>query len=864
LSPELKRIRWRLIILSVLALVLSLGTFYATQGPYAFSDDQCTWKVEKGRIMIREILPGGVAEEAGVLEGDQLVAIQGKTFKGNQAGLREAQNLINARTEGTVLVYTVIRVVDGQPQTLYLPLRLVKPLDLGRLILMATGLLFWMLGLLVVASSPQRKVSRLFFYLSLAFLLFPAGRLAFQGNVPGWLLFCIVVTAFTVRAVLPPLLIQFFLRFPYPFPQRRNHRLIKGLYAYFIADAAANGVITLLRQGGDGLFKALGLDRAPAWLAEQGRAFQVAGLVSNTIYLLALAVAVVLFLRGTFKLDPRRRRSVLPALLVALAVGVDLLALNTLTLLPRFQTLIFQRQAWVFLLPVPLLPLAFAYAVVRHGLFDIRRTILRWISYFAILGTVVALYFAALAWVFGRTLSSIPPAWAGVLVGLSALPIGWALRRLLLVLRRFFRRDLHTARQVLLGSLRESQLRLSDDAFLRVFTEALKEAFRPSALHVQPIAGGALTLPPAETSRGQLLPARDLPLPPGLLRHARENREVVLGLSSEEAGWIQEAGPELRAHVDALEVQLLVLVMVDEQPEKAILMGGKFAELNYGREDRELLREAAIQAGLQLEAAALHRRLMDQGRLEQELQTARRIQESLVTTCPPETPGFSLALRLDPAFETGGDLLWVKSLLPGPDGSKRWLAAVGDVSGKGMAAALYMSQATALLEFATQRQDRPLEDILHCLDDALRNLMSSRDFLTLALLEWDEHGRYRLARAGHPPAVLVHGARPGEARSLNPHGRGLGLRPAGPRDWEIVDGHLRPREWLVLHSDGLTEAMSRSGELYGLDRFLGQLQRFWGTGSARAACEALFRDVSGFEAQNRDDRTLLILAREAA
>ena len=502
--------------------------------------------------------------------------------------------------------------------------------------------------------------------------------------------------------------------------------------------------------------------------------------------------------------------------------------------------------------------------MVRHGLFDIRRTILRWISYFAILGTVVALYFAALAWIFGHTLTSIPPAWAGVLVGLSALPIGWALRRLLLTLRRFFRRDQHTARQVLLGGLRESQLKLSDEAFTRIFLDALKEAFRPSALHALPVQDGAILLPQADGARGRMLPPQMLPIPKGLVRHARENRELVLGLSGEEAGWVQEAGPELRAHVDALEVQILVLVMVDEQLAKAILMGGKYAELNYGREDRELLREAAQAAGLSLEAAALHRRLMDQGRLEQELATARRIQESLVTTEPPETPGFSLALRLDPAFETGGDLLWVRSLTPKAGGAQRWLAAVGDVSGKGMAAALYMSQATALLEFATQNQGRPLEEILHCLDAALRNLMGQRDFLTLTLLEWDDRGRFRLARAGHPPALIVHGGKPGETRELCPHGRGLGLRPAGPNDWEISEGVLGPLEWIVLHSDGLTEAMARDGELYGTARLAAQLQRFWGTGSVRAACEALFRDVSGFEAQNRDDRTLFILARESA
>jgi len=173
-----------------------------------------------------------------------------------------------------------------------------------------------------------------------------------------------------------------------------------------------------------------------------------------------------------------------------------------------------------------------------------------------------------------------------------------------------------------------------------------------------------------------------------------------------------------------------------------------------------------------------------------------------------------------------------------------------------------MSQATALLEFATQKLDQPLEEILVAMDEALRTLMGSRDFLTLTLLEWTEDGSYRLARAGHPPALHVSGSKIEEIKEVNPFGRGLGLRPAGPKDWQILEGHLEPREWLVLYSDGLTEAMNQAGELFGLTRLQDQIRRVWGTGSPRAATEAIFREVSAFETQNRDDRTLLILGRE--
>jgi serine phosphatase RsbU (regulator of sigma subunit) len=266
----------------------------------------------------------------------------------------------------------------------------------------------------------------------------------------------------------------------------------------------------------------------------------------------------------------------------------------------------------------------------------------------------------------------------------------------------------------------------------------------------------------------------------------------------------------------------------------------------------------ALAAGQVLETALMHQRLVAQERWSQELDSARRIQEGLITSHVPPIPGFQVALRLEPAEETGGDLLFVKRR---PSGA--WLAAVGDVCGKGLAAALYMAQATALLEQAAQREDQGLEEILGSPDQTLRQLLGHRGFLTLILLEWDDGGNYRLARAGHPGALMLQG--PGEdgSREMIPHGRGLGLRPACAGDWQVVEGILPPRGWMVLYSDGLSEAMNQGGELYGLCRLSAQLRRLWSTGSPRAACEALFHDVAAFDTRNRDDRTLFILGREA-
>jgi serine phosphatase RsbU (regulator of sigma subunit) len=447
-----------------------------------------------------------------------------------------------------------------------------------------------------------------------------------------------------------------------------------------------------------------------------------------------------------------------------------------------------------------------------------------------------------------------------MLVGLSALPIGWLLRYLLLALRRRFRRDLNTAREAILGDLRGNPQRFSEEGILDCLAESLRSAFQPQLLLLLPATENGFPLPAvlADPDLGLhgLSPAAAMSfrLPPGLLRRARENQELVLGLQSDEADWIREQDPALRAHMDALEAQVLALILVNEAPYAALILGGKYAELNYGREDRELLREVALATGRLLETALLHGRLLDQGRIEQELHTARLIQQSLITSKAPVLSGFQVALRLSPALETGGDLLWV-----GRRPTGRHIAAVGDVSGKGLPAALYMSQAMALLTFAAQQEDLDFDQILPALDKTLRNLLGPKDFLTLSLLEWDDSGRYRVARAGHPP-ILLFG--PGAAREIPSRGRGLGLRPASRGNWEVVDGQLLPHQWLVMYSDGLTEAMNKDGELYGLPRLVTTIQGLWPAGSAQAACAAVFDDVADYEAQNRDDRTLFILSRD--
>lgn len=866
MSPSLRRIRWRLIWTSLIALVLALGSFYLNQWVFSFSDDQCTWvreisrvtesgkRVVRKRAVIREILPDGAAEAAGLLEGDELLMIQGRKVNPDHL-VDETQPYVNEQPEGKFLLYVVRRYDYGKREYRILPLlvRVTKPFHLTPLIVLLSGLIAWGLGLLVVISSPQRKTSRHFYYLTLMALLLPLAVRSFTGNVPTYVQVPTLFVSMVVLALAPPLWLHFFLRFPHAFPLRINHRFLTALYGGF----CCLGLLAFIRQMAALSFGA-SLVGETIRTSPLGWLFPLFGTLFTWAIAGALVAGMALFWVGSFRLEERRRWALLSALIFSSAILLDLLAYSFLSGRAG-QSLMFQRVSWIFFAPLPLLPLSFAYAILRHGFFDVQRALIRWATYFVVLGITLIAYLGALAWIFAQGVQIVPVGWIGALVGLSALPIGWLLRWLLLTLRRKFRRDLHQARELLVGNLRETRKRLAVDALLAGLKESLREAFRPQLLLVLPVEGHSILLPPIPAHDGEetRMEARQLELPSQLLRHARENQELVLGLGGDESDWIREQGPELRAHVDALEAQVLVLLMANQEPHTAILLGGKYAELNYGREDRELLREVAQATGIVIETTILHKRLLDQGRLELELQTARRIQESLITFEAPSIEGFQLALRLEPALETGGDLLWVKRRKSG-----KWIAAVGDVSGKGLPAALYMSQAMALLKFSTQSENFSFDQILPALDQTMRNLMGNRDFLTLVLLEWDASGSYRIARAGHPPALVLRGPRREDIQEHCGFGRGLGLRPSGGGTWEIQEGVLRPGDWIVMYSDGLTEAMNQEGELYGLGRLEEQLLRMRATGSARAACEAVYRDVAAFECQNRDDRTLFILGRD--
>ncbi len=204
---------------------------------------------------------------------------------------------------------------------------------------------------------------------------------------------------------------------------------------------------------------------------------------------------------------------------------------------------------------------------------------------------------------------------------------------------------------------------------------------------------------------------------------------------------------------------------------------------------------------------------------ERDLRIAQEIQTGLLpANIPAEIQGTGLDVHaiLEPARHVGGDLFEVLRL--GPD---RVLVALGDVSGKGIPAALFMAVAMTLLR-SLARQGHTPEKILQQLNDELLQQNPRGMFVTLQILVFDlARGSVTCASAGHHGVVRIT---PGEAPQLafTSCGRVLGLLPA--EDIASESLQLQAGDTFVLFTDGVSEAFGPEDELFGDERLLEHLQ----------------------------------------
>jgi sigma-B regulation protein RsbU (phosphoserine phosphatase) len=222
---------------------------------------------------------------------------------------------------------------------------------------------------------------------------------------------------------------------------------------------------------------------------------------------------------------------------------------------------------------------------------------------------------------------------------------------------------------------------------------------------------------------------------------------------------------------------------------------------------------------------------------------------------PAKIGGLELFASLQPATEVSGDLY---DFFPSPDGRLYFL--VGDVSGKGVAAGLFMAVTRTLIRAIARQGLKPVE-VLRIVNGELVPENSAMLFVTVILGLYDPAtGLIEYAQGGHNQAVLIDSN--GLATFQPPGGQPLGVFDNA--DFAELSCNLKPGEAFILYSDGVTEAMNSSRDCYSDQRLVTLLGDVIGQDS-RAITKTILADVKKFVggADQSDDITILALRRQA-
>jgi sigma-B regulation protein RsbU (phosphoserine phosphatase) len=268
------------------------------------------------------------------------------------------------------------------------------------------------------------------------------------------------------------------------------------------------------------------------------------------------------------------------------------------------------------------------------------------------------------------------------------------------------------------------------------------------------------------------------------------------------------------------------------------------------------LGDVAKQVSVSIDNAFLYEHLAEKDRLRHELDIARRIQMSSLPSTTPHIQGMEIAGISLPAMEVGGDFF---DYLQGTDGDL--MIVVGDVSGKGTSAALYMSKVQGMLRALHGFTPEPRDLFLRANRLLCTDLEKSSFVTALGALFHVRARRMTFVRAGHLPLYHYRAGRESVERAV-PRGLGLGLNDAGIFARELED-HTREYstgDIFVFATDGVTEARNPAGEEYGEERLTAAVAR-GKSATAEGIRELILEDLRVFTAgaDQHDDQTLVIV-----
>jgi sigma-B regulation protein RsbU (phosphoserine phosphatase) len=335
---------------------------------------------------------------------------------------------------------------------------------------------------------------------------------------------------------------------------------------------------------------------------------------------------------------------------------------------------------------------------------------------------------------------------------------------------------------------------------------------------------------------------------------ARSNRPATL-YREDPDGWFLLADERERQTLEDLHAELLLPLSGRDRLLGVMTLGAKRSEEAYSPADLRLLQSVSTQTGLALEISQLIHTLAQQAserqRIDREIEIAHEVQERLFPQDLPVIAGLTFAGACRPAQGIGGDYYDFIGLEHGLLG-----LAIGDISGKGISAALLMASLRASLRGVTMDTSNDLADVMQKVNRLVYEASADNRYATFFFAIYDPQTRLlRYVNAGHNPPIVVRGE---STLSLDGGGPVIGLLQQA--FYEEQQTTLQPGDIFIGYTDGISEAMTHADEEWGEERMI-----------ASAACarakdaamilQCIFDEADKFTAgaPQHDDMTLLLM-----
>ncbi len=836
----LTRYRSKIIILmSLFLILLALGNIFLISTVNPVSNDECLWyPVKKGdslAVRFENVKINGVTWNAGIRNGDYLISINGKRIKEPL----QAQSILNKVAAGDYATYTVKKKNGELFDTKVYIKKLINFSQLG------IGLLafFWQLiAFIVLMAKPDGRVQRVFYAVGatlILMLLFNYQRLPFMMGI-----FPLAILTDFLNAgglIFGPFLI---LHFFWIFPREFNFAKKKSVnYILYLLPAVI--LISTI------IYRFLFVYDTPGRNIYYEKFYNV----TNLILGLAFLAGFISLLVNYFRLKTAIERKPLSIILISYFLAI-LVIIYSIFIAPAITDTVYNSPE--FYMPIIILfilPVSFGYSIFRYQLMDVSVVVKNTIIYGAATISIAAVYFLVI-YLLGQLISTaIGTEYKGVIAGIIfiifALVFQSTKDKFQDFLTEKFYPEQFAYQKILVGFSNDITTVVGLENILDTMTTTFAASLKINTFGIMLYSHkeGEFTL-----VRSMGIEKKNLRIPAVNVQKIISEKHSITKTPVIEEEDLQRAFPVGYKILIDSGVYTIIPMIIKEKLVGLMLIGLKHSGAKFAGKDLELLYAVANQSAIAIENARLYKSEAEKIKIERDLDLARKIQQSLLPKKIPDVEGLDISGEMIPAQQVGGDYF---DLIP--VGSDKLFVVVGDVSGKGLSASLYMTKLQTMIESAC-RPGREPKDILVEINRRIYESMERNWFVTMTLALFDmQMNKVKFCRAGHMP---VFAARNGKINKYRTVGLGIGLEKGKIFEKTLSEEEvqLNPDQIFAFFSDGVTEAMNEQMDLFGEDN-LTKLLVNKNSFNSQEILHDIWKSISSYRgsAEVNDDMTMVLV-----